>query len=166
MVEPVRLTVLKKLTEHLEGVSVANGYNFDLKDAVFRGRTLYGDSDPVDMVSIIEDPRQDEGIFVGENFLNRYDHWTLFIQGRCAGTGEHTIDNGYFLANDLEIRLRELVAVDSGSGFPKYKTLYMMGGLITDLVIGQSVVRLPQDSTSANCFVFLPIKVGLASMSV
>ena len=43
--EPVRLRVLKAMTECLKDITPANGYHTDLKGQVFRGRVIFGDND-------------------------------------------------------------------------------------------------------------------------
>ena len=54
--EPLRLRVLKAMTNALKEISVDNGYHTDLNEQVYRGRVVYGENDPIPLVSILEVP--------------------------------------------------------------------------------------------------------------
>jgi hypothetical protein len=50
-------------TEALKEITVANGYAHDLATSAFRGRVIFGENDPVPMVSILRgsDPAGSSG---------------------------------------------------------------------------------------------------------
>lgn len=54
--DPLRLHTLKTITDVLDGITTANGYKHDLDGKVFRGRALFGEGDPIPMLSILEVP--------------------------------------------------------------------------------------------------------------
>jgi hypothetical protein len=168
---PYRLRVLQKLTKHLEGINPLNGYQFNLSEAVFRGRSLFGDESPKTMVSIIENPRPDYGTFVG-NDQGRLEGWVLLLQGTTEqDNGEHPLDRLYYLAADVENRLAAIVAEKAdGSGRPAFPEVYMLGRdkdtgstLITGLEIGPPVVRPPTEATQRASF-YMALRVGLAEV--
>ena len=54
MADPKRLVVLKALCSHLEAqVRTTNGFQHDLQGRVFRGRSVFGQDDPLPMVSVL-----------------------------------------------------------------------------------------------------------------
>ena len=76
-----RLDILQRITDHLLGITPANGYPIDLTGRVFRGRAFFGDQDPLPMVSILEAPRPLDGFVTGEMGQRRADEWMLLVQG-------------------------------------------------------------------------------------
>lgn len=156
----MRLKVLKALTAHLEGITVANGYGHDVKDAVFRGRNEYGKNDPLPMVSILEGKGSDIGQFTDESLI-RKDTWTLLLQGFVDDDKKNPTDPAYALLADVERRLSDIVALDK-LGKPEYPGVYMLRGLITSLMLASPVVRPPEEGLSSKAFFYLPIRVGLA----
>lgn len=156
--EPKQLVVMKFLSQFLSGITVANGYNHDLSESVFRGRTLFGESDPTPMLSILEMPKQDEGPAAGADKLTRKDPWMLMVQGWGKDDKANPSDPAYLLKADVEQRLAMLVEMDS-EGRGKYD-VYRMKGLIADLSIGQGVVR-PPDQVSTLTYFYLPVRVSI-----
>lgn len=161
MADSGRLAVLKALTDHLAATTVADGYNFDLVGAVFRGRGRFGDGDPDTMVSILENPRPDFGSFAAGGSL-RSEGWPLLIQGWTVDDKLNPSDPVYGLLDDVERRLGRLIAVSEHTGNPLYPSEYLLGRKITGLEITPGVVRPPTDGISSRCFFFLPLRVGLA----
>lgn len=165
---PYRLRVLQKLTKHLEGITPLEGYEFNLQGAVFRGRAVFGDDAPKTMLSILENPRPDYGMFVGDD-QGRAEGWVLLIQGTTELLdAEHPLDRLYYMAADVENRLAGIVAQKGdGSGRPAFPEMYMLGRdeggktLITSLEIGPPVIRPATEATSRACF-YLSLRVGLA----
>ena len=61
MADPMRLVILKALCAHIEAqVRISNGFQHDLQGRVFRGRSVFGQDDPLPMVSVLEAPRPDQ----------------------------------------------------------------------------------------------------------
>lgn len=164
MADPYKLQVLKALCSHLEGITAANGYNYDLTNAVFRGRTIFGDSDPIPMLSVLESPRAVPGAGAGEHQLLRYDEWELLVQGWTHDDPINPTDPVYPLLDAVEKRLSEIVKIKSdGSGRPVNPATYRLGGLIGDLKFGPGIVRPPTDGVSSKAFFYLPVRVHLAA---
>lgn len=163
MADPIRLVILKKLSKHLDGIASIEGYNYDLKDAVFRGRTIFGEDDPLPMLSILEAPRAEGSLYAGEFEVKR-DHWQLLIQGWTEDNIENPTDNAYLLADDVEKRLGMLIATKpDSSGRPLYPAIYKLEGLIIGLEFGPSIIRPPMEQVSSKAFFYLPVTLSLAS---
>lgn len=162
MADSYRLAVLKALTVQLKGITPAAGYNYDLSGAVFRGRNRFGDSDPATMVSILEAPRPDNGLFVGDR-ATRHEMWPLLVQGWCPDDKDNPSDPVYGLLDDVERCLARVIATDDGTGDGMYPAEYMLGKKITALEISPGVVRPPTDGISSRSFFYLPLRVGLAA---
>lgn len=165
--DPPRLIVLKRLTEHLETITRANGYYHDLAAAVFRGRLLFGEGDPLPMLSILEAPRSSIGEYADENNNVKKDEWQLMLQGWAADDVHNPCDRAYGLAHDVEKCLGRIVRVNRGGeglepGKPTYPDSYLLGGLITSLTFSTPNVRPPTEGVSSKAFFYIPLRVGLA----
>lgn len=161
MAEHLRLQILKKLTAHLAGIDGVYPYQHNLANAVFRGRNVYGDGNPVPMLSILEGKATDYGVFADENRSVRKDSWLLLIQGWTQDDIVNPTDPVYALLADVELRLSDIVAKENG--VPKFSGVYLLGGLISDLTIAAPVVRPPEDGLSSKAFFYLPVLVGMKS---
>lgn len=157
----IRLRVLKALTEHLEGITVANGYGHDLKGKVYRGRDLFGDNDKPPFLSLLEGKGSEIGNFADENRTTRADQWILLVQGWVVDDKKNPTDPAYNLLADVEQRLSDIIAVDN-QGAPKFKGVHNLKGLITSLTMASPVVRPPENGVSSTAFFYLPIRIGLA----
>lgn len=163
--EPIKLSILKALSSHLEGIVGPDWGDFDLRNRVFRGRARFGEEmgrDP--FVSIIEAPRPDTGREVGENGSSRAYEWPLLLQAWVGGGEEHLTDTVYYLQQEIECRLAMIISVTSGSGLPSYPGVYMLGGLVTHFSFGPGVVRQPTEGVSSTAFLYCPLRVGIATI--
>jgi hypothetical protein len=166
--DPNRLAVLKALTALLETV-VPTAPTIEpaltsMEGLVFRGRNRFGDDDPKTMLSILEAPRPDSSLFTAENQA-RADDWLLLVQGWCPDDKANPSDAVYFLMDDVENTLDRIIRVSPGTGYPKYPSDYMLGGLITRCQFGPGTVRPPTENISSKSFFYLPVRVGLARIS-
>lgn len=165
MDDSYRLKVLKALTAHLKLIKdepgVADYSGFDLSNAVFRGRNVYGESDPKTMVSILEAPRPDSAQLVGANGEGRWENWNLLVQGWCQDDPENPTDAVYQLMQVVEMQMQKLIASHSHTGAPKYPDMFMLGALVTSFQFGPGVVRPPTEGISSKSFFYLPVRVGL-----
>lgn len=177
MVDSVKLTVLKRLTALLEGMSPSPVADVTpeapptMAGVVFRGRAVFGDSDPKWMLSILESPRPFTGQFSADGQARR-DLWPIFIQGWCPDDKKHPSDPIYSLLDDVERRLDRVVLRLPGTGNPKFIEDYFLGPaldgngyLITSFEVGPGVVRPPSDGISSKSFFYLPLQVGLARIA-
>lgn len=168
MPDSIRLTVLKRLTSLIQGITPANGFDFDLSNAVFRGRALFGDSDPKTMVSILEATRPDPGRYVGYDQEERSSLWPLVIQGYTVNDLVNPSDPAYQLMAAVEKQLNKVKAeLRAGQG-PEYPEFYMLGSglkveshLIAGFTFGPGVVSPPREQVSPQAFFFLPVWITL-----
>lgn len=158
-----QLDVLKALTAHLEGMTVAGGYGFNMRGRVFRGVALWGAEMPLPCVGIIEAPVPDERPRSGgHERAFRSEDWTLLVQGWVEDFDVHPTDPAYELKAYVEKRLAEIVAINEKTGLPTYPSSYMLGGRLVRFTIGPGVVRPPQEKVSAKAFFYLPLVLNIA----
>lgn len=161
---PLKLQVLQALTTHLEGISGADWGDFDMDGNVFRGRTRFGDDAPATFLSILEAPRADAGRDAGENKASKSTDWLLLLQGWTVDDPVNPTDPIYYLQAQVEKRLEMIVKVKPHNGSPVYPDVYMLGNLVASFSFGPSVVRPPTEGLSSKAFLYMPLKVGLATV--
>lgn len=157
-----KLQILQMLTAHLQGITVAAGYDYDLATSVFRGRTEFGPSDPLPALSILEIPRPEVGDFAGMENLTHKEDWTLLVQGWIQDDKINPTDAAYGLGSTVQQRLSDLVAMKKNGG-PVNPEIYRLGGLINCLYIAPFTVRPPQAQVSSTAYFFLPLRVGVVT---
>lgn len=162
MADHIKLQALKKLTEILEGVTPANGYQHDLKGRVFRGRGLIGAQESLPCVNILESPTPLDGFYADEDDLVRKDTWVLLVQGWVEDDPIHPTDPVYALLTDVQKRLSDIVATVAPSGRPKFPGSHLLGGLISKMEIGADVVRPPEEGVSTKAFFYMPIRLTVS----
>jgi hypothetical protein len=165
-----RLIVLKALTAHLETVTIANGYYHDLAGRVYRGRALFGDSeeDKVPMLSLLEAPRAEIGLYADDEKNTKSEQWQLQLQGWVDDDVKNPTDPAYALAYDVQKCINRLTAVnrkgDLGEpGKPKYPDSYLLGRLVSGIEYSSPIIRPPTEGLSSKAFFYLPLRVGLVS---
>jgi hypothetical protein len=169
MADSYRLTVLKRLGDLLSQITIANGFEYDLSAAVHRGRTTFGDSDPLPMLSLIEATQAGEGVYAAENNTLRKGDWPLILQGWVDNDLLNPTDPAYGLMAAVEVQLAKVIEVDRATGDPKWPEFYLLGtgdswrsNLITSISFGPGIVSGPREQMSSNAFFYMPITVGLA----
>jgi hypothetical protein len=136
--DPFRLRVLKALTSALE-VIVPTGHTDDLTGKVFRGRDLFGDDDPVPMLSILE-ATQEKGLLTPPRGSTVYQGpWELLIQGFVDEDRLHPSDPAERLLADVRMALIKERLRDTDFN------ILGMEGKVSGLEISQGVVRPPDD---------------------
>lgn len=161
MADHIKLQVLKALTAHLEGITLANGYQHDLNGKVFRGRAVLGANEQVPILNILETPSPLDGFFADEQKTLRRDTLVLLVQGWAEDDARNPTDPVYPLLADVQRRLSDIVSLDEGSNRPRWPGVYMLKGLISDMDIGQDAVRPAQEGVSAKAFFYMPIRITL-----
>lgn len=166
MADSIQLAILKLLSAHIEGVTPANGYNFDLTEAVFRGRLLMGDELPDTAVSIVEHLQGDITTdTAGENQIESTQTWILLVQGIAKNSVLNPTDDLYNLKAAVEHRLARLILMNE-RGDPVFPDEYFLGvkswKVITGFTIGPGIVSPPRQGISEKAFFYLPLGVGLA----
>ena len=150
---PFRLRVLQNLTSVLEGVKQQNGFRHDLEGSVFRGRAVYGESDPLPLVSILDAPEQPAGLDHQGSGKQLVD-WTLVVQGFADDDPLNPTDPAYYLEADVKMALAREKAARGGTGEGD-NDLLGMGGRVDDIRIGQGVRRPPEANVSSKAFFWL-----------
>jgi hypothetical protein len=162
MPDPLRLRVLKALTTALEEITPENYFEFDLTDAVLRGRLIYGDGDPLPMLSIIEPPIAPDQLPQPQDGTESNGEWELLIQGFVKDDKKHPTDPAHALMAEVKMKLAEIKQQPETSRFKTGEAEPILGiRAITRLNIGAGVVR-PPDEISAKAYFWLNITLGLA----
>lgn len=146
---PYRLRVMDGLVACLEGITPANGYKSDLSPTggrkVFRGRNIFGENDPLPMLSILETPLPIEAIPTPEAGTTQYTPtWDLLIQGFVQDDPEDPTDPAHILVADV---LQALAKERKRRG-GKSSNIFGMNGKVDDIVIANPVVRPPDELSS------------------
>lgn len=146
MADSKRLVVLKKMTDLLKGgLPIVDDPNHDWQDSVFRGRSEFGDEDPLPCVSIREDLDPDRGPSpVGTHGVVDKSQWILLVQGWVADDKDNPTDPAYNLMADV----KKVLARIEKEGDPYY--------LLNDTVVGMrmepGVCRSPDQFSSKAYF--------------
>lgn len=162
MADPLRLKVMKALTAALQQITPANGYTFDLSEAVFRGRLMYGDDDPLPMVSILEPPVAPDQLPQPVDGAVSNGDWDILIQGFVEDDPDNPTDPAHVLMAEVK---KCLAAVKAGPETTRRATGVSIPTLgltqITKLQVGAGTVR-PADEVSAKAYFWLNLVFALA----
>ncbi len=148
MNDPFRLRVMKALTAALEEINPAADYQFDLTGKVFRGRDIFGDSDPLPMVSILEAIEEQAQITAPQAGPTSTGPWELLIQGFVEDDFQNPTDPAHRLMAEVKKRLVQERIRD------RQYNILGMNGQVTDLKISHGVVR-PPDEVSGKAYFWL-----------
>ena len=158
--DPLRLYTMKRITTVLEGITVANGFKHDLDGRVFRGRAIFGEGDPIPMLSILEVPIPLDQLPPPGDAPMSTGRWELMVQGWVKDDKLNPTDPAHVLMADvkqrlaLEMKKANYVGADS-------RGILGLGRQVTKLYIGPGVVR-PPDEVSAKAYFWLTITLDLA----
>jgi hypothetical protein len=152
MADSKQLRILKKLTAHLEATSGYEGIK------CYRGLLVVSAKEVQDCLSILEAPRPIVGQGAGHQNYKRLETWTLLVQGWPKDDKDNPSDTAYALKAAVEQWLFRIIAQDERTGLPVYPDLYLLGGDIGSLTIGQGVVRPPSEEAASRLAMFyLPL---------
>lgn len=158
--EPLRLRVLKKLTDELKKITPVNGFQADLSESVFRGRDVFDKNDPVPMVSILESILEKEQLQAPPAGTTKAGPWELLIQGWAEDDHENPTDPAYFLLADVQQRIAEIIRMPYLDPARRGCDILQMGGIITALRFSRGVVR-PADEVSSKAYFWLKVELDL-----
>lgn len=163
MTDPLRLTILKALTTMLEtDITVANGYNYDLTGAVFRGRLVFNDdTDPLPSLSILEAPVLEPSIDYTGDGHGQAGMWRLLVQGWAKDDVQNPTDPAHLLMYDVKRCLRQMVDRNNTSRYLLGKRADGRTPLIRKAEVGFGLVRPPTPNVSSRAFFYLPIELGV-----
>jgi hypothetical protein len=164
----IKLQILKRITEDLNNVTVANGYEHDLAGRVFRGRSAFSaTTDKPPIISIIEAPAAANTSFADVGGTVKESDWTLLVQGWAADPSkgiigaDHPTDAVYALLADVQRRLSDYVLTNK-KGQPVWPGKYMIYNLASAVKLGAPVVRPADNEVSSLAFFYLPVRIDLA----
>ena len=160
MSDPFRLRVLKAMTDALKEITPANGYENDLSEAVFRGRDTFGDSDPLPMVSILENPRATDPSQLADG-TGSSTQWELLIQGFVKDDFQNPTDPAYWLEAEIRKRLAAEKALARDFDGPGIFGLGQSAPCVTGIEIGNPVCRPADQETSDVAFCWLAVTLTL-----
>lgn len=166
-----KLKILKKLTEHLEGIvpswdDLPPGMEgetcpFDLSKSVFRGRLEFGDEVKNPFLAVLEAPRQLDPLSVGSSRLVAEEDWTVLIQGFADDDKKHPLDPAYTLLAWVQMRLARITTENrNGARGGLYPAEWRLGGLVSEIRYQIPIVRPGKDNVSDTAYFYLPVSVG------
>lgn len=160
--EPRDLAVLKALTALLEGITYGNGYPYDLRGRVFRGRLRFGADESPPMLSILEAPNPDDRVLASAAEFGRVslEPWSVLIQGWAIDDPANPTDPAYYLKAAVEKRLSAVLEVRR-NGEPADPDSYMLGRRVAGLVLRRGLVRPPTEGVSELAFFYLPVVINM-----
>lgn len=157
---PFRLRVLQALTSTLQSITPANGYDHDLSACVFRGRLIYGDNDPVPLISILEAPLPDDPVITPPSGTTWSGQWRLMIQGWVDDDKDNPTDPAHYLLADVKKALanarKQMIRPGKGNN------LLGMQGRVTNLLIGACVVRPAEEQVNELASFLLSVTLEIA----
>jgi hypothetical protein len=166
ILNPLRLEVLKRLTVVLESMDTADGYIVDegfagdMAGRVFRGRTVFGEKDPLPMLSLLEVPIPLDQLPAPTDSGFSSGGWELMLQGFLRDDRENPTDPGHVLLADVKQMLARESRKASYSG-PDTEGILGLGRQVLKMNIGPGIVR-PPDELSAKAYFWLTVTLDLA----
>ena len=161
---PLRLEIQKRLTVVLEQITPSNGFVMDFSATtvkrVFRGRAVFGDNDPIPMLSILEAPIPIDQLPAPADSGMSSGGWELVIQGFFKDDKENPTDEAHVGLADVKKRLameamKSLLLSHPNDG------ILGLGNDVLKMQIGPGVVR-PPDEISAKAYFWLNLQLDLA----
>jgi hypothetical protein len=143
------------ISDSIKAIKPDNGFEFDLSEDVYRGRTLIGDDEPIPMVTILEAPIPLEWRFRNGDNVHGTGNWELLVQGFVADDKLNPTDPAHRLMAEVKHVLIEEKRRDRG------RNAFGMGGKVVEVFVGQGAVR-PPDLASAKAFFWLTLTLKLS----
>lgn len=140
MPDSKRMVILKAITTQLESIAVANGYQHDMVNKVFRGRSDFGDETLTPFIGIFE-VRPDDNVNRADESVQN-DVWTLGIQGVVSADTLHPTDPAHALLADIRKSLGQVMRPDTPVD-PNAN--YMFNNLINDMTIDGGITFSPEE---------------------
>lgn len=156
--EPRRLRILKAMTVAFQEITPSNGYFSDLGSPgqVSRGRSIFGENDPLPMVSLLEPPLPPDRFPDPDESPVTAGRWDMVVQGFVQDDKDNPTDPAHYLCADLLQRLALEKQKETG---PPYAFGFKQ---IRRLIIGPPVVRPPDNVVSARAYCWISLTIDLA----
>lgn len=170
MSDPFRLRVQKAIAAAISEISVADGYSVDLANQVFRGRLIFGDNDPVPMVSIMEPPLPNDLRPSPPLSTVEDGWWDIIVQGFVKDDRDNPTDPAHVVMADVKKRLaQELKRKGTGPNIRQpdpFGINFNPDGstrrnIIEQFKIGAGVVRPPEEAVSTKAYFWLVLKLKI-----
>lgn len=183
---PFRLRVLNAITEQIKTVTPARTYvdpetqqtvafTNDLSDyveqgatlaRVFRGRQQFGDTDPLPMVSVLENPAALDALLdrdaAEDRSGDKVSEWDLLIQGFVKDDPDNPTDPAHILCAEVIAALAEAGEMKTAERAPNILGLGYRMPAVTKLAIGNPVVRPADGVNSSQAFFWVGLRLTLA----
>jgi hypothetical protein len=153
---PFRLEVLLRLSALLATINTSSGYLTTIPaSSILRGRAVYGDADPLPMLTILEPPIPVDLDIMPNGAEASSGFWQLMIQGFVEDDHKNPTDPAHKYVADV----RAVLA--------KHKTSHQSVGklgfgsaanTVEDIFIGDPKVR-PSDDISSKAYFWMPISL-------
>jgi hypothetical protein len=162
---PLRLQIQYNICDALREITPGNGYATDMSgtgddNKVFRGRLIFGDSDPVPMLSLLDVPIPVDQLPAPKDSTASSGQWELMIQGFAVDDRTNPTDPAHVLMADVKRRLSRERAKANYRGADT-NGIFGLGRYVTGIYIGSGVVR-PPDEISAKAYFWLNMVLDLA----
>lgn len=166
--EPFRLRLMKSLCAQLKTINPDDGYHFDLRDytddagrpaeRVFRGRDIFGASDPLPLLAVLEDPRS-EPSDNGSDGRGAANIFRVQIQGFVQEDNFHPLDAAYMLSGDVMKALAQAKKISREN--PSILGLGRYAPCVSAMTIGQPVHRPGNDAVSERAYMVVGVTFAL-----
>lgn len=171
---PLRLEIMRALTNALKDINPLNGFEFDLQDEytpdneprprVVRGRLHIGDDEPLPMVSLLEPPMVAQPTDTSKQVGNtlRHGNWDIIIQGWVRDDPVNPTDAAYQLEAEVRCRLAmEMKRSDARPGSSSGRNYFGLGNKILNMTVGLPVVR-PNEHVSEQAVFYLVLTLQIS----
>jgi hypothetical protein len=153
--EVLRIRILDALAADIASIRKVDGYTHDLNpDCVFWGRGIFGDKDPLPMISILEVPIPLDQVVPPPDSSYSSGTWELLIQGFVKDDAKQPTRPAHRLMADVKKKLA--LTKRTNRDFE----LFGMGNHVTDIRIGAGVVR-PPDEVSSKAYFWLNLSLDI-----
>lgn len=151
MADCKRLEILKALTEHLRTITPANGYQHDLSatNRVIRGRKFIASTEPLPLVSILENLNPDRlPSPVGNSGVGKRVKFDMnvLVQGWAEDDKANPTDAAYNLMADVRKAIAQIGDHDNKPA------AHLLGGLVEEVRMEAGTVRPPEQSSDLAFF--------------
>jgi hypothetical protein len=158
MPDSKQLRILKKLCAHLELTPEAE------ISRVVRGMGVISAKEAGNILSLLEAPRPIVGQPAGNGGVRRNESWTLLLQGWPIDDKQNPSDPAYVMKAKVEQHLSKIVT-EPDTGVLRKDPIYLLGGDIGSMIIGQGVVRPPsqEEASSRLAMFYIPLILEVAT---